>query len=118
MNTATATRIREACLAMKAKGIRLTRGPWFEFSGDNIVACCAIGAVLVEAGVAQRAEDLSRPGYTRRACELLGVNPWWLYRFWMGFDRDFQIMFEDAEDRKTEDDVSAFGIRLRKELST
>lgn len=108
--------IRIACLVARSKGIRLVQGPWFEFEDEQVVACCAIGAVLLERGVT-RAPDLSRPGYAQLACETLDVDPFWLYRFWMGYGQNFQIMLVH-EKSETKEEISALGIQVWRDLNT
>lgn len=108
--------IRTACLKAKSKGIRLNRGPWFEIKDNNIKACCAIGAVLLSDEKFSLAQDSSNPGYVKKACQMLEVDPGWLVRFWMGFDRGHQVILVNDKDKEIKDDVSAFGIQLAKEL--
>lgn len=115
MNASTSSQIREACLKAKARGIELKPGPWFDMSRGEVVSCCAIGAVLLANNVPLN-PTTDRPGYVKAACELLEVTPQWLYRFWMGFDRGYQIMVTGKDDKEFPDDTSSFGIQLRKEL--
>jgi hypothetical protein len=121
MNNKTSEAIRTACERAKEKGLRIHQGPWFEWSGGKVVGCCAIGAVLLEAGKInpEGEPDLEtsvNPGYVKAACQTLGVNASWLYRFWMGFDRGYQIMLIDDKEKESKDDISAFGIQLRREF--
>lgn len=113
--------IRNACLAVKAKGIKLkTGGHWFDLTGkedSKVISCCAIGAVLLSDPEFSFAEDSSHPGYVKKACEILEADPSWLVRFWMGFDRGHQVILVNDKDKEIKDDVSAFGIQLAKELA-
>ena len=113
--------IRNACLQAKAKGIKLfSGGHWFDLTGkgeSKIYSCCAIGAVLLTDNEFSMPEDLSRPGFVRKACEMLEVDPSWLVRFWMGFDRGHQVLLVNDKDKEIKDDVSAFGIQLARELT-
>jgi hypothetical protein len=113
--------IRNACLQAKAKGIKLfSGGHWFDLTGKSeskIYSCCAIGAVLLSDPEFVLAEDSSRPGYTKKACEMLEVDWYWLVRFWMGFDRGHQVLLVNDKDKEIKDDVSAFGIQLARELA-
>lgn len=123
MNVKTTTQLREACALVKSQGIKIVRGPWFVYEGDKIVACCATGAVLIANNkVSVKPTDLSSPGFMKMACEILGIDGRWLYRFFMGFDRGYQVtlILEDKESKKkteVKDDVSEFGIQLWKECS-
>jgi hypothetical protein len=113
--------IRNACLQAKAKGIKLlTGGHWFDLTGkgeSKIISCCAIGAVLLTDSEFTIAEDPSRPGYLKKACEMLETDWHWIFRFWMGFDRGHQVLLVNDKDKEIKDDVSAFGIQLAKELA-
>ncbi len=101
----------------------LKGGAWFVWDAEKITATDPIGAVLIMRDLVpkemdpKRPETMVRPGLIKAACEVLGVDPFWLYRFWMGFDRGFQIQFTDKDDKTTRDDVSEFGIALGRELS-
>lgn len=113
--------IRNACLQAKAKGIKLlSGGHWFDLTGQGeskIYSCCAIGAVLLTDKDFTIAEDPVRPGYIKKACEMLETDPSWLVRFWMGFDRGHQVLLVNDKDKEIKDDVSAFGIQLARELA-
>jgi len=94
-----------------------------EWRGTEIVTVDPIAAVIIAQdklppGIDPlNPETLVRPGLLRVACELLDVDHAWLYRFWMGYDRAYQILFFDEEKKtSTKDEVSAFGIAMRKEL--
>lgn len=99
-----------------------------EWVGHTIVAADPIAAVIIDSGRIpdtldpSNPETMVRPGLIAIACELLDVDPAWLYRFWMGYDRGYQILFYSDDERTdggrktTKDDVSAFGIAMRKEL--
>lgn len=108
--------IRNSCNFVLDKGIVLHQGAWFDSENGKVSSCCAIGAVLLANGIAV-SETPQFPGYVRAACKILGVNSQWLYRFWMGFDRGYQIRIL-SEDGKTEtfDDISGLGIQIRKEF--
>lgn len=119
MNAKTASTIRESCAAVQAMGIRVSPGAWFEWEGGKIVACCPVGAVLIaKEKLPPGADGMScEPGYVRAACEALGEDFTWLRRFWLGFDRGYQVMIIHDERTETKDDVSSFGIQLSRELS-
>lgn len=109
--------IRNACLAAKAKGIKLHRGAWFNMVGGSPYACCAIGALLLSDENFKFAEDPTNPGYVKKACQILECDPHWLQRFWMGFDRGHQVMLVNDKDKETKDEVAMFGLQLAKELA-
>lgn len=114
MNTKVSDRIREACNAARARGIKLHRGPWFTFTGTEVTGACAIGAVIL-AEDRHVVEDASKPGYVRAACEILKVDAGFLYRFWMGFDRGHQVTIVSG-DEESKDEVSAFGMQIAREF--
>lgn len=118
--------LREAILWAREKGISVVRGPWFDWTGpgQSIVACDPVGALLLKSGlVVGPSQTPEKPGYTTLASKLLGVDFFWLRRFWLGWDRGYQVTlfvvsdcFSGAE-REKKDDVSAFGIQLWKEFN-
>lgn len=72
-------------------------------------ACNATGAILWAAGEADRPNQMKTLG------RLLGVDSWWLYRFWMGFNQNHQLMVIDQNDKIIGvEEVSKLGIRLAK----
>jgi hypothetical protein len=121
MNLKIVTLLREACAAMPARGIEVIRGgPWYVWDSEKIVGADPIGAAILMAGklppgLTTNPESLVRPGLVQAACELLNVDPMWLYRFWMGYDRRFQIMVI-SKDQESRDEVSEFGIFFAKEI--
>jgi hypothetical protein len=125
VNTKITGLIREGCAFVRTEmGIQLIRGgPWFEWDTTKIIASDPIGAVILhqkalpEGLDPSRPETLVNPGLIQAACRLLDVDHAWLYRFWMGYDRQYQILFTDEEKKtSTKDDVSEFGINLGREL--
>lgn len=124
MSLKIATMLREACQAMPARGIRLIRGgAWYEWNGEpKIVAADAIGALILFHDKLPKTldpldlESMVRPGLSEVAQELLGVDRFWLYRFWMGYDRNYQILAITDKNVETRDDVSEFGITFAREL--
>lgn len=124
MNVKIDTEIRTAYALAKSKGIKILQGAWFEFDSTGaVVGCDAIGAVLlknnlVPEGIGLDTIRLSTPGFCASACKALEVNGSWLHRFFMGFDRGYQVMIEDKESKKeSRDDVSAYGIQLWREFN-
>lgn len=125
MNTKIVELIRESCAHCVQRGIKICHGgPWLEWKGTTIIEADPIAAVIIAQGRLPEGidplnpETMVNPGLVRVACELLDIDHGWLYRFWMGYDRGYQILFYSDEERKnaTKDDVSAFGISMRKEL--
>jgi hypothetical protein len=125
MNAKIVELIRKSCANCEQRGIAIVcGGPWMEWKGTDLLSVDPIAAVIVDQGRLPEGHDptkpetLVNPGLIRVACELLDVDHAWLYRFWMGYDRNYQILFYSDEERKnaTKDDVSAFGIAMRKEL--
>ena len=111
--------VRAACLHAREAGLTLNRGPWFVFDADNNpTACCAIGAVLYQAETPFPA-DLSNPGYVQAACALLGVDVFWLQRWWLGWDRGHQVTLiheKDGKSFETKDDISKSALALAREF--
>lgn len=117
MNVKIATQLREATAWASAHGIQIIRGAWGEWREGCVVACDPVLALLLQTGVVtSQPKDLSQPGFVRLACEILHVDGPWLYRFWMGYDRAFQVMII-TKDTESLDDISAFGIQLWREVS-
>lgn len=123
MNVKIVTLLRESCEFVRAKGIRIIRGgAWFEWSTTTILGADPIGAALIAQGKLPAGldpllpETMVRPGLVQASCELLAVDPMWLYRFWMGYDRNFQIMAISEKGQESKDEVSEFGIAMSREL--
>jgi len=99
----------EACMH---RGIRIVRGPLFDWcGGDGItpVACDATGAVLYVHKLERSTQivtDLSR---------ILDVTEFWLYLFWLGFDRNHQVWVTDDKGKPIRpDETCRLGITLAK----
>lgn len=122
MNVKTSTMIREACAEITRRGVKIHKGAWFEWNGTEIVGTDPIGAVLLVHNAMPEGLDpltpatLVRPGLLKAACKVLDVDGFWLYRFFMGFDRNFLIKRVDDNDVETKDEVSEWGIALAREL--
>jgi hypothetical protein len=124
VNLKTSTLIREACAFVRENGYQIIRGgAWFEWDSEKILACDPIGAVLIYKGAVpkeldpKRPETLVNPGLMEAARDVLDVDHFWLYRFWMGFDRGFQIkVTNEKSDTETKDEISESGIALAREL--
>lgn len=106
--------IRADIAFARRAGIRVTRGPVYEWGSDQTkpVAVNALGAVMYASGNA-------RPGFPsgwQRVAEgRLGVSRSWLDRFCLGWDRGYQVELAH-KDRLVHDDVSALAIRMRREV--
>lgn len=110
------TILRSAIQAAKRKGIRIGRGPAFTWSKagrsrpPEVVD--ATGAVLIEMGWLQLG-----PGWLKAFCAYLGVDGFWLWRFWMGWDRGYQVQSWDEGNKLwVDDEVSHFAKRLAREM--
>jgi hypothetical protein len=105
--------IRQAIEAARADGLRIIRGGGAAFTnGQNgIEACDATGAVLYSLGV----YSLDR-GWLAVLCDALDVDSFWMWRFWMGWDRDTVLTRIDDDGREHADDVSAWARKLGREL--
>jgi len=109
--------LRNSIETISLTEIQIVRGPLFIFSeSDKVTACDAIGAVLL----VEKSNKLHfESGWLKEACKLLDVDSFWLWRFWMGWDRKFQVLVEHKGkgDHSTfsDDDVAKLGIRLAKQ---
>lgn len=126
MNLKIMTLLRESCDEMRARGIAIVHGgAWYIWESNRITGADPIGAAILAQGKLpegldpNKPETLVRPGLMQVACELLGVDAGWLWRFWMGFDRNYQVTIVTGEGqarKETADEVSAFGIAFRREV--
>lgn len=122
MNVRIVTLLRDSCREVSSRGIRIIRGAWAEWDTEKIIAADPICAVLIVQGRLPPGLNpmdpatMVRPGLWTPACELLGVDTFWLYRFWMGYDRGFQILSVNEKGEENKDDVSEFGINFAKEV--
>lgn len=122
MNTKIDAAIRQGIAACQALGIKMKAGPWCELEGDQVISCDPIFAVLFTEGL-HKVEgveiDFSRPGWIKAACIRLNVDPGWLHRFFMGWDRGHHVtIVAKDKDKETEskDEVSYYALQLRKEF--
>lgn len=111
--------IAQAIERTRAEGILIRRGAHFDWTIPVVggipirsvtpTSCNATGAVLWAAGRA------TEPHQLKILCDLLDVDTWWLYRFWVGFDRNHQILIMDEDNKITgQDEISKMGIRIGK----
>lgn len=107
--------IKESCCNVLKSGVTIEPGPWFRRTGKSVTSCCPMGAVLMDRCI--DFEHLTIDQYVSTVCSILDVDQWWCHRFWMGFDRGYQIHFEVAVNnaiKLIKDDVSGFGLRFRR----
>lgn len=125
MNNKIDKEIRESVAWIKENNIKLIKGgAWFYFKDNRAIEADFIGAVLlkngaVPDGISLDLKLLVRPGFSKSACDILGVNSNWLHRFWMGSDRNYQVMIigdPEAKIKDRKDEVAAYGISLSKEF--
>ena len=118
MNQKVTSQIREACLWAKANGHKLlSGGAWYDFT-TTPWGCDALGALLLQQKLVTKPNGPE--GLSGLVKATLDVDDFWLRRFWLGWDRGYQVMITKSEKDKeieSKDDVSAFGISLRKEMS-
>ena len=101
--------------------LEIGRGYLSIIENNKIIAVDAIGAVicLYEPDNNLRKAKLQfKPGWLDYVCDILDVDRFWLYKFWMGWDVGYQILIEHEKNGKTyytEDEVAKLGIRLAKE---
>lgn len=103
----------EAIEKAASDGIAIRRGASFDWTSSSCPgfpsACNATGAVLWAAG------EAAKPRQMRTLYSLLDCDSGWLYRFWIGFNQNHQLMILDQQDRIVgQDEVSKLGIRLAK----
>jgi len=120
--------IEEAILYAKSRGVRIHRGGGAVFDwciresayrcrmADYPVACDAIGAVLLKMGKEDMVKTNFQSGWLDEVCQYLGVNPFWVYRFCIGFDVGHQIIItkitKDKKEITEREETSSFGIKL------
>jgi len=81
--------ITDACEFVMTQGIYVKPGAWFEFSGDIIVSCDALGAVLIHQNLIPKSfnpkniASCANPGFVEAICKTLDVDTFWLRRFWI-----------------------------------
>lgn len=99
--------------------INIVRGHLFSFASNNdVIACDATGAILLE----NKSTLLHfEPGWMKELCKFLDVDSFWLWRFWMGWDRNFQVLVENTSKGGhttfSRDEVARLGIKLAKEYA-
>jgi hypothetical protein len=111
------TELENACEWSVKNNIKITRGALFDRSaGKEVIACDAIGAFLFY----RNADKIHmEKGWLKNVCDLLNVDTFWLWNFWMGFDRSFQVMIEKSNGHSTyfePDKTAKFGIKLAKQF--
>ncbi len=86
--------IEKALKAAQEKGIKIQPGPaafhWIEGSPSS---CSAFGALILHLNLRDLDKDpgpdmIARAGWWQEVCNYLGVNGWWLRRFYCGFELD------------------------------
>lgn len=107
--------IRRAIADARADGLSIVRGGGAAFTNgpNGTEAVDATGAVLYSCGV----YSLDR-GWLAVLCDALDVDSFWLWRFWMGWDRDTALTRIDDDGREHVDDVSTWARKLGRELAS
>ena len=129
-------KIIEAIEAAIQKGIKISPcSAAYNFAiknGNNPSSCSGIGALILHYNLAGNNGDFL-PDWHDKLCKQLETTPWWLWRFHIGFDIGNIVLTKVATGGKkareskvfamspkgeriplVEDDVSKFGLRLRK----
>jgi hypothetical protein len=119
-------KILEALRAAQERGVRVIRGPVFDWCGSDAItptACNAFGALLLHIGKEQMVgPDLRfQPGWFEELQRYLGVNDFWLWRFNQGFNGGYQLTLTQIDKEKKKesvlkDKVSALGLTIRKKF--
>lgn len=119
--------IRASLESLQEKGLNLQKGilyDWTKPGPDGIpvhaeepsaYGVCA--AIFLFLGKGFRA---GKSGWLKELCQELDVDFGWLHRFWMGFDRNYQVMVSEHDKKGNiiawhKDSVSELGIRFAKE---
>lgn len=109
--------LRQAIEAARDRGIKIGRRATFDWAtpgpDGQPASCDATGAVLLHMG-----RPNMGPGWLKTFCEHLDVDAFWCWRFWMGWDSDYQVQVWVGDDkgRWVDDEVSHFSRRLAREL--
>lgn len=111
--------ILQALQRARGLGIRVAPGPMVHWSKDRQpIACDATGALALEIGVAVDGRLTS--GWLASLCGYLDVDTFWLWRFWMGLDRDFQVQVwvqtSTESGEWVDDKISGWARRLAREV--
>lgn len=113
----------KAIESVASEGIKIRRGACFDWTQyiqgsptpiktNTPTSVNATGAVL---WFNKREECIGQANELKLLCNLLDVDTWWLYRFWMGFDRNFLIQIMDDDNKIIgQDEISKLGISLAK----
>lgn len=113
----------QAIESAASEGIKIRRGASFDWTQyvqgsstpietNTPTSVNATGAVLWVNG---REECIGQSNQIKILCNLLDVDTWWLYRFWMGFDRNYLVQIMDHEMKIIgQDEISKLGISLAK----
>jgi hypothetical protein len=107
------TIIEESCLETMRQGIKLVRGPAFDWTGPGELplVCNWAGAVLWVSGVAHTTKPVTE------LCRILDVDGFWLYRCWIGWDGNLVLTATDPKTLKeSKDEVSRTAQTLAKRL--
>ena len=119
--------IEEAIIYAKSRGVRINRGgaifnwciqesPYKCCTSDYPITCDAIGAVLLKMGKENLAHNKFQKGWLKEVCDYLNVDPFWIYRFCIGFDIGHQILIikltKDKKEKFEKEEISYIGIRL------
>lgn len=116
MNSEIDKKLRDAIFWADYNNIKIKKGIWFRLdSSYKVTESDIIGALLLSNGLDLSNINFSKPGFLAKAQELLEVDYFWLYRFFMGFDSGYQILIKE-KDKEIKDEVSFYGICLAKEL--
>jgi hypothetical protein len=125
--------IRESLRDAVKRGVSIKRSATFDWtkpgpdglpisSGELPYACDWCGAVFL-----YKEKEVKPPTAEQKLnrweslAKLLGVNPFWLYRFNIGFSNNYQLMVE-IQNKKTKDTawvkdkISSLGIKIAKEF--
>ena len=119
--------IREACIWAAEHGYQIRRGCLFDWTkpgedgipvrSEQPTACDATGAVLLKNGLGEKfSKEGMYKGWVADLCKILDVDGFWLYRFWMGFDRNFQILIVVDEKHSKTDETARLGIQIAKDF--
>lgn len=109
--------IENAILVAKQQGIEIVRNPLFDWTGpDKSIpkACDSTGAVLLTLHLEKRPK-----GWIYSLADHLGVNSYWIWCFWHGWDHGHIILNPIKNDKNiitnwSEDDISKNADKMAK----
>ena len=94
----------------------------YDFEGGKLIGVNAIGAVMAKnglVGIPNGSQYFPYKGWLKDCCKILSEDTYWIWRFEKGFNQGLVLRISRSDhfmDSKTDelDEVSSFGVKLRK----